>query len=298
MNARQLRERLAGSNPPVLVNVLPPEFHAARRIPGSVNACVYEIAFLDHVAALGLDAGQPIVVYGAGSGSHEAHAAAVKLLQAGYREVGEFTGGLDEWAAAGFALEGDGGDPGAPVPDGDFSVDVAQSIVRWTGRNLFNHHSGTVRLASGALSVRGGTLAAAAFDIDLNSIACEDIADAGMNALLVGHLKNSDFFEVDRHPLARFVASACTPVPGATDGTPNFRLAGAFTLRGVTRPLDLPIVAAAADADHLTGQAQFEIDRTEFGSLYGSGRFFRFLGKHLVNDHIALHVKIHATRVA
>ena len=29
---------------------------------------------------------------------------------------------------------------------------------------------------------------------------------------------------------------------------------------------------------------------------YGSGKLFRFLGKHVVNDHIHLHVKIHAER--
>ena len=37
------------------------------------------------------------------------------------------------------------------------------------------------------------------------------------------------------------------------------------------------------------------IDRG-YGSHYGSGKLFRFLGKHLVNDHIHLHVKIHADR--
>ncbi|MFN0079494.1 MAG: hypothetical protein ACKVY0_23765 [Prosthecobacter sp.] len=56
----------------------------------------------------------------------------------------------------------------------------------------------------------------------------------------------------------------------------------------VTQPLSFPAVIAAADADHLTGQAQFELDRTQFG------RLFAFLGKHVVNDHIHLHVKLHA----
>jgi hypothetical protein len=64
----------------------------------------------------------------------------------------------------------------------------------------------------------------------------------------------------------------------------------------VTQPLSISAVIAAADADHLTGQAQFEIDRTQFGSHYGSGRLFAFLGKHVVNDHIHLHVKLHAKR--
>ena len=41
---------------------------------------------------------------------------------------------------------------------------------------------------------------------------------------------------------------------------------------------------------------QFELDRTAYGSHYGSGKLFRFLGKHLVNDLIHLHVKIHAEK--
>ena len=52
----------------------------------------------------------------------------------------------------------------------------------------------------------------------------------------------------------------------------------------------------ALDGPRLTGQGVLQIDRTEFGSHYGSGKLFRFLGKHIVNDHIHLHVKIHAER--
>ena len=56
------------------------------------------------------------------------------------------------------------------------------------------------------------------------------------------------------------------------------------------------MLIAAANARCLTGQGQFELDRTECRSHYGSGKLFRFLGKHIVNDHIHLHVKIHAER--
>ena len=38
---------------------------------------------------------------------------------------------------------------------------------------------------------------------------------------------------------------------------------------------------------------QFELDRTAYGSHHGSGKLFRFRDKHLVNDLIHLHVKIH-----
>ena len=69
------------------------------------------------------------------------------------------------------------------------------------------------------------------------------------------------------------------------------------TLRGISRPLEFPVlIATTEDGQRLTGQGQFELDRTAYGSHYGSGKLLRFLGKHLVNDHIHLHVKIHAER--
>ena len=37
-----------------------------------------------------------------------------------------------------------------------------------------------------------------------------------------------------------------------------------------------------------------ELDRTAYGRTYGSGKLSRFLGPHLLNDYIHLHVKIHA----
>ena len=56
------------------------------------------------------------------------------------------------------------------------------------------------------------------------------------------------------------------------------------------------LIATSDDGQRLTGQGQFELDRTAYGSHYGSGKLFRFLGKHLVNDLIHLHVKIHAEK--
>jgi hypothetical protein len=35
-----------------------------------------------------------------------------------------------------------------------------------------------------------------------------------------------------------------------------------------------------------------DFDRTQWGSIYGSGKFFSRLGQHVVNDVIHLHLKI------
>jgi len=144
--------------------------------------------------------------------------------------------------------------------------------------------------------VQNGALQASRFTLDMNRIVCEDLVDTAYNALLIRHLRDDDFFAVDRFPTAEFICERAEPLQACTPGTPNYTLHGTMTLRGFTKPLSFPAVIAAADAEHLTGQAQFEIDRTQFGSHYGSGRLFAFLGKHVVNDHIHLLIKLHATR--
>ena len=295
MTATELHTHLRSPQPPHLLQVLPPEAFAATRIPGSQNACVYEMTFLDQVRALVPDISAPIVIYGAGEGSLDATTAAEKLRAAGYTQVQPFEGGLAEWSAAGLPLEGDGHLPQPPVPDGTFLLDTAQSVIRWTGRNLFNHHSGTVKLASGEIILRLGQLASARFTVDMTSIANEDISDSAMNAMLIAHLRSADFFDTEHHPTAQFTADAAEKIATCTEGTPNHLLRGTFTLRGISRPLEFPVLIAT-DGPRLTGQGVLALDRTEFGSHYGSGKLFRFLGKHIVNDHIHLHVKIHAER--
>jgi len=299
MNAQELQRLLQSSPPPQLIQVLPEEIYAAAHIPGARNACVYEMTFVDQVRALISDPSACLIVYGAGDGSIDAATAVEKLRAGGYAHVQDFAGGLAEWKAAGLPLEGSGNLPHAAVPDGEFRVDTEQSVVRWTGRNLFNHHSGTVKLASGEIRLARGELVSAGFVIEMGSIACEDLTDPAYNGMLIAHLRSADFFDVERHPTARFVAKTVEKIHSCTDGTPNYRLKGEFTLRGVTRPLEFPaVIAAAEDGRRVTGQAQFELDRTEYGSQYGSGKFFRFLGKHVVNDCIHLHIKIHADSVA
>ncbi len=297
LTTSQLRDILSAPVPPLLVHVLPEEHFATRRLAGAVNACTYETAFLDKVRGLAPRLDTPIVVYGEGAPSLDSEDAAGKLVAAGYSNVADLRGGLREWEAAGFPLEANSAPPAAPVLDGSFQIDVPTSVIRWTGQNLFNHHDGTVMLGAGSLHLSNGELEKGEFTIDMNSIACSDIPDGAMAAMLVGHLRTADFFHVGEYPTACFVVSSSTPIPGATEGAPNFQISGSLTLRGVTRELSFPAVIAAADTGHVTAQGHIELDRTLFGSCYGSGKFFAFLGKHVVNDLIHLHLKIHATKV-
>lgn len=77
---------------------------------------------------------------------------------------------------------------------------------------------------------------------------------------------------------------------GASEGIANYTIKGMLTLRGISKEIEFPVLIAIADNDRITTQDVLELDRTDFGSHYGSGKFFRFLGKHLVNDLIQLHL--------
>jgi len=289
-------ELQALQNTATIIHVLPEEHFECAHLPGAVNACVYEMVFLTKVAELVPDKASPVIVYGAGGDSLDATTAAEKLTKAGYANVSVFPGGIAEWRQNNLPLEGANTEPSSATPHGRYELDTETSLVRWTGRNLFNHHQGTLKLSSGNIEVQNGVLQSARFTLDMNSIACEDLVDTAYNAMLIHHLRDDDFFAVDRFPTAEFICDRADLLPACTPGTPNYTLHGTMTLRGVTQPLSFPAVIAAADADHLTGQAQFELDRTQFGSHYGSGKFFAFLGKHIVNDHVHLHIKLHAKR--
>lgn len=297
LTAQEVRDRLTLTPAPLLIHVLPAEHFTARRIAGAINLCSYESSFVSKVQELALDPKQAIILYGEGVPSLDSADAAQKLELAGYKNIADFRGGLREWEGGGFAIESDGPLPGVPLLDGNFAIDPGISLIRWTGRSLFNHHEGTLRFTEGSLVLHEGLLVQGELSIAMNSISCSDIGDAGMNALLIEHLKSSDFFDVTHHPVARVMLHKATPFPNAPLSHPNYEISSTLMLRGVKRPVIFPAVIAIADANHVTAQAQVEFDRTKFGSHYGSGRFFAYLGQHVVNDLIQLHLKIHAVRV-
>lgn len=288
----ELEEVRAAHRGLVLLDVRLPEDHAVCHIPRSVNQCVFEVAFLPGLEERGLDKATPLVVYGNGADSQESSTAAEKLVRAGYKNVFDFVGGLDAWMEAGLTAEASGPGPlPQEVADGTYPLDLKESRVVWVGRNLINRHWGHVALASGQVEVREGRLAAGEVVLDLRRIMCSDLADSEMHDVLIHHLESDDFFDVARYPEARFAfdrAEECDPSPG----TRNLRLHGGLTLRGVTHPLTVEAAAGFTPEGLAALQSTFTLDRTQWGVVYGSGRLFRRLAGHLVNDEIELQIRM------
>jgi polyisoprenoid-binding protein YceI/rhodanese-related sulfurtransferase len=293
IDAISLEHWLKEKEAPVLLHVLPEESYNRERLPGAQRATVYEVSFLDQVHEIVTDPNRSIVVYGAGSESKEASVAADKLLRAGFTNVWEFAGGLVAWREQGFATEGkpDAQEREQPV-SGSFLLDVEKSVIKWTGANLTNSHTGTLRFTDGAFRLGKGRLEDAKFQIDMKSLACDDIKEAETNQMLVRHLSSDDFFDVAKYPMAKFQLTSAEALPPGTAGSPNYEIIGRLTLKGVTDQVTFAAIVGQTEPETIAAQGHLEFDRTRWDVQYASGKFFALLGKHLVNDLVQLHLII------
>jgi polyisoprenoid-binding protein YceI len=245
------------------------------------------------MAGVAPDKEAPVCVYGAVADSYEARTAAEKLSRAGYKDVLELRDGLEGWKSAGEPVEGSGiQSKGEPELNGWREIDTAESRVEWIGRNLLNKHYGQVALSAGKLRFDQGQLGTGEFTLDIRSITCEDLKGDSLHKVLIDHLLSDDFFDAERYSEARFTITGTEPITGATPGSPNLTVHGELTLRDVSRPVEFVATTGLTDEGKPAAQAAFAIDRTLWNVLYGSGKYFRNLGGHLVNDLIEIQLRV------
>lgn len=290
----------------LLLNVLPPEHHTRMHIPGSRQACVFETAFSEHMEKLAPDPETPIMVYGAGA-SLDAAVATAKLLGLGYRNVRMWPGGLNTWRMAGLPLEGE--DPCAPLeknpapPEGEYELQPLEGDIRWTGRNAHSSHYGHLFLKSGYLRMergRNGPEGEGEIIADMGSIADEDLAGSPWQRVLLAHLASEDFFHSALYPEARLRISRLYPLPDTlrreSSGVPDHLIRGEAVIRGRSERVDIPAILRR-DGDGLVLTLRADLDRTRWGVLYGSSKFFHCLGMHRVDDIISLEARLAFRRV-
>lgn len=291
--ACELSARLNSTAPPVLVDVRLDTDCACCQIPGAVNNCVFEVAFMDRMADIAPDRARAVCVYGSDDGSLESRMAAEKLCRAGWGEVLDFREGMSGWRAAGYEVEERAAPATHPsIQSGSHALNLRESRVLWTGRNLLNRHDGSIPIKSGELRIEAGRLVGGEFTLDMRGISCSDLQGDKLHDVLIAHLHSDDFFDVDLYPEASFRITQTSALNGATPGAPNLKVEGELTLKGITQAVDFAACAGITEEGKLAAQAGFSIDRTKWNVFYGSGKFFRNLGGHLVNDLIDLNLRI------
>ena len=170
-------------------------------------------------------------------------------------------------------------------------VDPAASILRWKGTKFrgLGKHEGTVRIGDGTLLMCHELACGGQFTIDMRTIAVTDIpeSDPVPRERLVNHLKDDDFFWVDRYPTATF---RLREGRATTDGT--YRVTGDLTMRGVMRTISFPANLRTRVRGEVRADARFTIDRQHWGIAYEGSR----LTNDLVDDEITLELVLVARR--
>ncbi|SFS46433.1 YceI family protein [Lutibacter maritimus] len=179
---------------------------------------------------------------------------------------------------------------GEAIADGTYTVTNENSILNWKGFKPTGTHNGTVAIKDGNLVVSDGKLTGGNFTFDMNSIVVLDIpADDEYNAKLVGHLKNSDFFDVENNPTVMFKITEVLH-----EGTTLVK--GDLTIKGITKSIEFPVsLNKTTDGVELVGNA-FKIDRTEYNIQYKSQKFFDDLKDKFINDEFEISFKVNASK--
>ncbi|WP_413758247.1 YceI family protein [Streptomyces sp. MMBL 11-3] len=150
-------------------------------------------------------------------------------------------------------------------PPGPWTVDPAHSSVGAIAQHLgISSVRGRFTQFAGAIEIAPDEVAKSRVEAVIRA----DSIDTG-NAMRDGHLKSSDFLDVERHPEIRFVSTGLTPAAG----TDRWTVHGELTLHGVVRPVDLDLAYLGTGADPWGGtraafRATTELRREDFAMNY------------------------------
>lgn len=136
-------------------------------------------------------------------------------------------------------------------------LDEAKSTVGFVGAKVTAEHEGSFGTVHGSASFDGTTPTALEVTIPVDTLKIEP-------EKLQGHLLAPDFFDAEKFPEAKFVATSFKEEAGA--GTTHV-IEGNLTLHGVTKGISFPATVKVSDAE-ATGKAEFKINRKDFGIEY------------------------------
>jgi len=153
-----------------------------------------------------------------------------------------------------------------PIPAGDFKIDPAHSIIGFAVRHL------EINWVEGRFKDFEGTVHYDDKDVTKSSVeftAKVESVDTGI-APRDKHLRTADFFEVEKYPTLTFKSTRVE-----RKGKDGYVLHGDLTLKGVTKPVQLPFNVAGAVKDpwgntRFGVQAETKINRRDFGISYGN----------------------------
>ena len=178
--------------------------------------------------------------------------------------------------------------PTALPPAGTWALDTTHTDISFTARHLM------VTKVRGRFPLQSGAVTIAENPLESSVVAVIDVA--GVNSGEPGrdeHLRNADFFEVDKYPTITFRSTRLEPV-----GDGEYQLVGELTIKDVTRPvtLDLEYLGTVASpwGDQRAGfSATTEVSRKDWGLEWNVALE---TGGFVVSEKVRLNIEIEAVK--
>lgn len=161
-----------------------------------------------------------------------------------------------------------------------FHLDRAGSSIKWKAyhKGGFDPRFGTLE-SEGSLTLENDAIASGKFTIDMNSLRTDedavDVAKTGGKtaADLDGHLKNEDFFEVEKYPTAKLDITSVRPFDSTKDKSvladATNIISGNLTIKEKTVNISFP-AKVSVNENEVTVQSKFSINRQDWGLTYGT----------------------------
>ena len=165
----------------------------------------------------------------------------------------------------------------------DVKVNTKNSKLIWTGSKPTGSHTGTIDILSGFLTFDHGNFVGGTFSIDMQSLATNDMSEES-NKKLDRHLKNEDFFDVEKFSDANLKITKVFKIDDR-----NYSVLADLTMKGITNPISFE-AEVTGSGNSFVAAAKFTIDRTKWGVEYKSGNIFKNLGDKIIYDDIELDV--------
>ncbi|WP_445454641.1 YceI family protein [Flavobacterium sp. 25HG05S-40] len=167
-----------------------------------------------------------------------------------------------------------------------FQIQQASSTVNWTGKKVLGLHTGSINIANGFIEITDNTIVGGEVQIDMTSIVITDIEDKKTHDDFLAHLKNDDFFSVDKFKTATLTITGSSKIENN-----KFKIDGNLAIKDISHPISF-IAGVEIFTDTLHSLGEVVIDRTLYNIRYGSGKFIDNLGDRLIYDDFVLQFKL------
>lgn len=168
--------------------------------------------------------------------------------------------------------------------EGKIAINLEKSVVKWKGSMLFSfgNHFGTVDFKAGSLEFENNEIKDGSFVVDMTTIVN---TDGDYSEDLVNHLKNEDFFDVEKFPESKLEFIDFEKV-----NDNRLKIDANLSIKDVTKPVTLYNVDYFPEERRLS--TKFKIDRTEFGINYNSKGFAK-VKDYAISDAVELEVEVY-----